>query len=38
MEEKNFCLDIEGQLVEVSEEVYHEYKCAEEKEQYFVKR
>lgn len=38
MEGKNFYLDIEGQLIEVSEEVYHEYKRAEEKEQYFMKR
>ena len=38
MAEKDFYLYIEGQPVKVSEEVYREYKHAEEKERYFMKR
>lgn len=38
MAEKNFYLYIDGQPVEVSEEVYREYKRAEEKERYFMRR
>ncbi len=38
MSEKNFYLYIEGLAVQVSEEVYREYKRAEDKEHYFMKR
>ena len=38
MVEKDFYLYIDGQSVKVSEEVYQEYKRAEEKERYFMKR
>lgn len=38
MEEKNFYLYIDGQPVKVSEDVYREYKRAEEKERYFMGR
>jgi hypothetical protein len=36
--EKKFYLYIEGLAVQVSEEVYREYKHAEDKERYFMKR
>ena len=38
MSEKDFYLYIDGQVVKVSEEVYREYKRAEDKERYFMKR
>lgn len=38
MSDKDFYLYIDGQPVKVSEEVYREYKRAEEKERYFMKR
>ncbi len=38
MSEKGFYLYINGQPVEVSEEVYREYNRAEEKERYFMRR
>lgn len=38
MSEQNFYLEIDGQSVKVSEEVYREYKRAEEKERYFMRR
>lgn len=38
MSEKDFYLYIDGQPVKVNEEVYQEYKRAEEKERYFMKR
>ena len=37
MSEKKFYLFIEGLAVQVSEEVYREYKRAEDKERYFMK-
>lgn len=38
MEEKDFYLYIDGQPIKVSEEVYREYKRAEDKERYFMRR
>ena len=38
MSEKNFYLYIDGLAVQVSKEVYREYKRAEDKERYFMKR
>ncbi|MDE7352992.1 MAG: sigma-70 family RNA polymerase sigma factor [Acetatifactor sp.] len=38
MAEKDFYLYIDGQPVKVSEEVYREYKRAEDKERYFMRR
>ena len=38
MQEKNFYLYINGQRIPVSEEVYREYRHAEDKERYFMRR
>lgn len=38
MTEKDFYLYIDGQSVKVNEEVYREYKRAEDKERYFMRR
>lgn len=38
MSEKKFYLCIDGRNIEVSEEVYREYKRGEEKERYFMRR
>lgn len=38
MSKHDFFLYIDGQAVQVSEEVYREYKRGEEKERYFMRR